>query len=1060
MRKLLLLFLILFGLFVCKTELSFAGHLVGGEIFYDSLGNNQYKITLKIYRDCAASGPNVATDFDNPLRLGVFSNGSVIEFKDLTSFVSVDVPINSPDPCITIPTNLCVKQGTYTTILTLPPRVGGYDITYQRCCRNATISNLSTPNSQGMTNSIHIPGSETGNADNNSPRFTSFPPPFLCANTPFTFNHAATDPDGDVLVYSLCQPNIGADQLDPAPLPDAPPYGGVSYNGGFSSGFPIASNPAIAINSSTGQLTLTPTQLGQFVVGICVSEFRNGVLLSTNKRDFQFNVVSCNNVIASIPNQTIFCNGYQVDFTSTGSINAATFQWDFGVTSLTTDVSTAPNPTYFYPDSGVYNVRLIAISATGACRDTSFSTFRVYPLLEPNFVQPDSLCLAGNSFNFNAAGSFTNDATFLWRFGNGANIVNSTQKNNANIFYNTTGTKIVSLTISQYGCTETTTKTMEIFSMPEAIIGNPLNSCTGLANQLQNLSIGAIRYFWEFGVTFSLSDTSSLFQPNITYPDSGIYNVRLIAINADGCRDTVFKPTQVYHLPNPDFVVPPQQCVLGNNYSFVGLGNKVYPTSLFTWSFQDASPVTSNVKNPTGIRFNSAGIKNVTFTVNQKGCTVSKTKQVELVSMPDAGISDITQYCVGLNVDFANTSSNATSYEWDFGITTLTTDVSSLVNPSYQYPDSGKYLVTLVAINQNVCRDTIKKLFYVFPLLQAFFEKPENDCIDDNSYSFLGKGVYGTTATYEWNFTDAQPQMSTLINPQNIVFQSPGIKPVKLIYRENGCVKTHIDTAYLFKTPIAEFTSPTKICSPFEVQFENKSFAETRMKYLWDFGDGTTDTIMNPLHVFPDSGYYDISLTVTTDSGCIAKVSEIKERYVFTEYTPIANFEVLSIDTINYRPVFQFIDKSKFAVNCMLELGNGIDTTDCNMTNYQYPIDGEYIVKQIVTNSLGCKDEIIVLVDSKPELLIYIPNAFTPNGDGKNEAFLPKCSNETEFEMEIFNRWGQRIYNSTNSRKGWKGTVNDVDADLAPQGVYVYKIKIRDYQKKLYTYTGSVSLIR
>ncbi len=1049
---------------VSFSKTSKATHIVGGEIYYDSLGNNKYRVTIKVYKDCS---PLVTTPLDNPLFLGVFNSvGTLLSTVEISPSLQ-NVPINSPDPCVTIPSDLCVQQGTYITTLTLLPRVGGYDLSYQRCCRNGSIENLDDPGGQGSTYTIHIAGSETGNIDNGSPRFTNFPPPYLCANTPFTFDHSATDPDGDVLVYSLCQPNQGFDVDAPGgpinfPIrpTEPPPYPGVNYLAPYSSAFPIASNPAIAINATTGELTLTPTQLGQYVVGICVSEFRDGVLLTTNKRDFQFNVVSCNNVIAAIPNQTIFCNGYQVNFASTGSVNATNFQWDFGVTSLTTDVSNSPNPTYFYPDSGVYNIRLIAISSTGACRDTSYSTFRVYPVLQPDFAQPDSLCLQSNSYNFNAGGAFTTDATFLWNFGSGANRASSTTRNNANIFYNTTGTKIVSLTISQYGCTETATKTMHISESPEAIIGNPVNDCTGLTVQLQNLSTGATKYFWEFGVTFSLSDTSSLFQPNITYPDSATYNVRLIAINAQGCRDTIFKPTKVYHIPLPDFVIPPQQCVLNNNYSFVGAGTKVYPTSLFSWTFEDAIPATANVKNPSGIKFNSAGVKNVTFTVNQKGCLASKTKQVELVSMPEAGISDITQYCVGLNVDFTNTSSNATSYVWDFGITTLTTDVSTIENPSYQYPDSGKYMVTLVAVNQNVCRDTIKKLFYVFPLLQAFFDKPENDCIDDNLYFFLGKGVYGTTATYEWNFTDAEPPMSSIINPQNIVFQSPGIKPVKLIYRENGCVKTHLDTAHIFKMPIPEFTAPTKICSPFEVQFENKSFAETKIKYLWNFGDGTTDTVMNPLHVFPDSGYYDISLTVTTDSGCIAKVSEIKERYIFTEYTPIANFEVLSIDTINYRPVFQFIDKSKFAVNCMLELGNGIDTTDCNMTNYQYPIDGEYNVKQIVTNSLGCKDEIIVLVDSKPELFIYIPNAFTPNGDDKNEAFMPKCSNETEFEMEIFNRWGQRIYNSANSRKGWKGNVNDVDTDLAPQGVYVYKIKIRDYQKKLYTYTGSVSLIR
>jgi hypothetical protein len=194
---------------------AFAAHIVGGDMYYDCLGNNNYRITLKVYRDCSSQG----APFDEPALIGIYDgathNRIATEEVFLTGF-PVRIPAETNNPCLQAPPNLCVEEGTYSFVRNLPPIPGGYDIVYIRCCRNATIINIPNPGGYGATYTTHIP--ETG--CNSSPRFTNFPPIAICVNTPITFDHSATDPDGDSLVYSLCTPYEGADSTNPQPSPD------------------------------------------------------------------------------------------------------------------------------------------------------------------------------------------------------------------------------------------------------------------------------------------------------------------------------------------------------------------------------------------------------------------------------------------------------------------------------------------------------------------------------------------------------------------------------------------------------------------------------------------------------------------------------------------------------------------------------------------------------------------------------------------------------------------------------------------------------------------------
>lgn len=528
-----------------------ATHIIGGEMTYDCLGNNNYKITLKIYRDCY----NGQVGFDDPAHIGIFdSQGTLVQTFDAIAPVITNIPPSVNNPCLAFPPNICVEEGVYTFTVNLPPINGGYMLAYQRCCRNNTILNIDTPGDVGATYTAYIPGAI---ACNNSPRFNNFPPIALCAGEPLVFDHSASDPDGDSLVYSLCDPYEGASNIDPMPtVPAAPPYNNVIFTPPFSSGYPLGSNPALSIDPQTGLLTGTPNMIGQFVVCVCVSEYRNGQLITVHRRDFQFNVVNCiSNVFAAFinpsPDPLNSCNGFTIQFTNE-SVASTYYHWDFGDTTTTADTSNLVNPVYTYPTPGQYTVTLIA-NPGFVCADTTNITFGVYPVLDAAFTPPPGQCITGNSFNFTAGGTFQNDTQISWDFGPTANPQTSVVQNPQGISYPAPGTYGVTLTYVGQGCTRTYTDSVTVYPLPTIDMGvDDGNGCEPFGLYFNNNSTPSatpLQYLWNFGD----GTTSTESTPFHIYENAGQYDVTLIAYSLAGCVDTLtlFRPNLIRVKPSP-----------------------------------------------------------------------------------------------------------------------------------------------------------------------------------------------------------------------------------------------------------------------------------------------------------------------------------------------------------------------------------------------------------------------------------------------------------------------------------------------------------------------------
>lgn len=359
-------FLLIF-IFPAFQNPALATHIVGGEITYKCLGNDSFEIKLSVYRDCFNGVP----EFDDPAALGILDGNFQLLGFDTIQFNEQDdtLVIYLNNPCLTRPPDICVHRTTYTIRIKLEPRPGGYYLVYQRCCRNKLIRNIPSPEDVGITIISQVTEEAIAQC-NNSAVYNNWPPLAICVHEPIDFDHSASDPEGDSLAYRLCTPLNGASPSNPMPQPPFPgPYVEVIWQSPYDLSDLLGGDP-LKIDPHTGFMTGIPNTIGNFVVGVCVDEFRDGTIISTTRRDFQYNVADCGVPVAAYQVPELLCDTLSVKFNNKTELNElGTSNWYFdwgGNLDLFSDVY---SPTFSYPDTGRYEVALI-VNPGYSCSDT------------------------------------------------------------------------------------------------------------------------------------------------------------------------------------------------------------------------------------------------------------------------------------------------------------------------------------------------------------------------------------------------------------------------------------------------------------------------------------------------------------------------------------------------------------------------------------------------------------------------------------------------------------------------------------------------------------------
>lgn len=605
--------------------------------------------------------------------------------------------------------------------------------------------------------------------------------------------------------------------------------------------------------------------------------------------------------------------------------------------------------------------------------------------------------------------------------------------------------------------TVTVTDALGCTNTAAAIIIEPLPlsiSVTSLTNALCNgTSSGTVTVTGTGGTpiySYSWSPISSV-SPTVTGLAAGTYTVNVT--DANSCSTSISIPiTQPATLTSAIGSSSNVTCFGGTNGSAsVTVAGGTIPYS-YLWNDGQTGSTAMNL---------SAGLYTVTVT-DFNGCTSTNSILVTQPTQVITAAGPNDTICTGSSgVVTASASGGAGSYyyAWQpvFVINAGALAVSPTTNTTY----------TVIAYDQLGCAgtsDTVSVVVYDLTAGNVDVTTLVSPICPGQSTTVTAL-VSGNTGpvTYSWN-----NGLGTSPGPISV---APTTNTTYIVSVTSTCGTTIMDSVQVIISPpptVIISSDSTVICAPTEVQFYDYSVsgnpADPIHVWFWTFGDGTTSGLMDPTHVYNTPGSYLVTLTVTTGNGCTNSTTSPMVINVYPY--PNASFNIANSDLdLPYDPLI-CVNTSTGASTYYWDFGDGFGNSTVTDPTYYYTTVGSFPVTLIATNSFGCSDTASSLVTTNTD--ITFPNVFTPSEDGPggggydinsltNDVFFAYVSGVEEFEMQIYDRWGELIFETRDIRVGWDGYYR---GKICQQDVYIWKAYIKLTNGKRFNKTGDVTLLR
>jgi gliding motility-associated-like protein len=667
-----------------------------------------------------------------------------------------------------------------------------------------------------------------------------------------------------------------------------------------------------------------------------------------------------------------YCNTPDtVHFTSTvtGTNTPYTYAWAFG----NGNTAVTANPVNLYAASGAYTVSLVVTDAKG-CKDTVVKPgYITAGQLTAGFTpSPSSGCVnTPLTFNSTSIGA----TNLIWKFGDGSTPVSTTSTSVTHV-YTTAGTYTVKLIAQNSPCADSFSFPVVIHPQPQAQFSFlPTKPCPAPSTiQFTNTSVGAASSVWYFGDGSSSNSTS----PSHIYNQNGYYSPMLVITSGYGCADSVsyHDSLKIRDLELGAGVVPAQGCapltVHFSSSAYTNIpynGNSYpYPVATYNWNFGNGN--TSTLDTP-ATTYNTPGSYTITLTVTTvNGCTATDTIHVLVGPHPTASFTASPDtVCNHSPVFFHNTSTNATTYLWDFGDGGST----GATSPSHPYSPSGIYTVTLHAYN-NGCEDTfmVPNMIVVHDPTSKFYVK--YNCDTPLMVKFVDTATVGATSRLWW-FGDGAT--STSIKPIH-TYATAGTYNVSLISYNNvyGCSDTMTIPVKVLD-PVASFVaSDTTICKDDTITLTSSYTSPNIMQIDWQVGSQVlTDTLASIQYSFHTTGYFSVKVRIQDEHLCWDTFR--RNNYILVA-KPTAHF--VGSPVIGCAPLsVTFTDQSVATTGTNIisrnwSYSNGVTATGSPVTSVFQA--GVYDVSLIVTDNIGCKDTLAkpAYIDSRKPIAQFSAN--------------------------------------------------------------------------------------
>lgn len=744
---------------------------------------------------------------------------------------------------------------------------------------------------------------------------------------------------------------------------------------------------------------------------------------------------------------------------------AAEFHWIFGDGAESFEAL----PTHIYQTTlpiDTFEVSFIGTSVFG-CTDTTHSSVIIlggptasFSIDHTDGCEPASVVFYNNSSNVDS---------YQWNFQDG-NISNTSDTLFTHVFEQEgdflSHFNIELVATSSNGCTDTSTTLYTLHPQAIAQFNPSLSAACAPFNCLfQNNSSGATQFQWDLGDGTS----TSVISPSHTYQNlitqDSTYTVSLIAANDYGCSDTLTTAIVVHRTPVAYFdMIDTTGCYpLTITFENGSVGADQYSWNYGTGQTSiNAEPIHQhNFFNLTNVAVTNAV---VLAAMTTDGCFSTYTMPVTVPPGITANFTGDLEGCHPFNTLLLNQSIGAQSYHWDFG----DGQTSTLFNPAHTYLNPNdtdtSYIVTLTATNALGCSQIISQQVQVFPVPLAQFTASPNPQTWPNAISIENNSISNSSTSYLWDMGNGNLLQQE--NPGNFNYNTWGNYNIIMIANNGQCS----DTAYQAMTilapdPVAGFIGDKSGCAPLTVAFQDTS--QYGNGWLWEFGDGGASINTSPVHIYDTPGLYTVRQIVIGYNGQIDTAVHPLSIEVFPR--AIAIFTVTPPQvTIPQQPVY-IVNLSENANYFEWNFQDG-DTSMSFAPQHTYTEPGLYDIQLIVNNEFNCPDTAVQIgaVNAIGGGDIVFPNAFSPLNTGPtdgrfdmnsydNNVFFPKFEGIKNYELQIFDKWGEILFFSDDIYKGWDGYYKGV---ICPQDVYIWKAKGFFQNGQSYEYSGTVTLVR
>ena len=971
MKKFYVLILILF----CITAAfnAKASHCAGGELIYQWVSDSTYRVTFKLYRDCAgtsAEPPNVPVCCENSCNLFA----PPLTLQKLTT-----LPDGSPNgtevssgcggsqstcllPGSTVPG---FQEWWYQGLITLPGRCSDWTFSVSISARN-TSANLS-----GGSNNLFYVATTLNSVvaqGNSSPIFSVKPVPYVCINNPYTYNNGVIDPDNDSLGYEIMQPQQGSCSAPASPIP----FNGTNlYN---TTNNPIPTGNSFVFNATTGQMSFTPTQTGKNTLTVRVKEYRNHVLIGSVTRDIQVQTLACNSVQPVLNADSItITSGTRVN----GRIeNCAGTPLNFcfkvkspnaGAIMVASDNHLIVTPGSVVTYTGQRTDSIMGcFSWTPGALDTGLRNFAV--------TVKDSTCLSG-------------------------------------------------IAISQ-------TFVVPIYIYSVTKISKDSTICAGGSVPLQ--ATGGSTFTWS--VLPGGSPLSTLSCTNCSNPTASptvttryVVTTNLQSI-CNKSTDTV-KITVNQLPPAPTIITNSPVCV-GDSLRFTTPVNATSYSWLGPAGFHSTlqSPLIANAQTPNGGLY-------YLIVKNGNCASPAASVNVSIASTPAKPIitGDDT-LCQGETIDL-HVTTNAGFFKWT-GPNGFASTANHVTFPNAAPLLSGKYILKVYNAVTLACpspADTFDVL--VSPKITVSFDVSRDTLCEHDTINVISTGTNDPTMHYNWNFVHGNIQSGTGAGPYIIQYPSQGLHTIYLNANNGGCKDSAKHNIRVVTAPISDFLAPQDACMNDTIRVMGDALLSYDWSYNWSF-DGAyilSGTKVGPYYLrYNTPGAKVVTLT-TTSNYC----SSIETRHIINVHAlPIAHIVSASstnnicagelihfIAADNEDNTYQWLPASFFAV------GGAVTDGRVRETGYV-----KLLVTD--TLGCRSEDSIYITAKHCCTVTLpnaFTPN----NDGHNDLFRLVTAGYPLNVNFRIFNRWGQEIYSTGEASNGWDGTSGGKQMDAGTYYYYV-----------------------